>query len=52
MDGLRAHLLQVLALELFDELVQALFVCIDSHRAENALYIVGGWRGVATKTKK
>lgn len=46
------YLLQVLALELSDQLVQALVVCVDADRLENTLDIFGRRGGVATEAKK
>lgn len=46
------YLLQVLALELGNQLVQALVVCINADGLENSFDIFGGRRGVATEPEK
>lgn len=42
------NLVDVLALELLDELVEALRVGLNANGLENGLDIGGGWGGVAT----
>jgi hypothetical protein len=47
-----AYLVDVLALELADELVEALAVGLDTDRLKNLLDVAGGGRGVAAESEE
>jgi hypothetical protein len=49
---LRSYLVDVLALQLGDELVQTLIISLNTDRFEDLLDIAGGRRGVATKAEE
>lgn len=46
------YLLQILALKLTDQLVQAVVVGFDANGVENLLDILCGWGGVATEAEE
>lgn len=48
----RTYLVNVLALELRKKLAETLLVSVDSDGAQNALDVLGGWRGVAGEAEE
>jgi len=46
------YLLQVLALELSDQLVQALIICVDADRFQDSFNVLGGRRGIAAEPEE